>query len=95
MPISLYIPPKYKFMNNEKLTSVNKKAINTSNVTNTTYMFNGCDKLNVSEKDFDLTKLKVCSCNDKWYQYFPLKELIIPNIKMLNIFKYKCLSTRV
>lgn len=43
------------FMNNEKLTSVNTKAIDTSNVTNTSYMFNRCDKLNVSESDFVLS----------------------------------------
>lgn len=45
------------FMNNEKLKNLNTSAINTSNVTNTSYMFNGCDNLNVSEKNFNLAKV--------------------------------------
>lgn len=45
------------FMNNENLKSLNTSVINTSNATNTSYMFNGCDKLNVSEKNFDLAKV--------------------------------------
>lgn len=45
------------FLGNKKLKSANVKDINTSNALNTTYMFNGCDKLNVAEKDFDLSKV--------------------------------------
>ena len=45
------------FLGNKKLKSANVKSINTSNATNTSYMFNGCDKLNVSEKNFDLSKV--------------------------------------
>ena len=45
------------FLGNKKLKSANVKDINTSNALNTTYMFNGCDKLNVAEKDFDLSQV--------------------------------------
>ncbi|MBQ3511643.1 MAG: BspA family leucine-rich repeat surface protein [Bacilli bacterium] len=45
------------FIGDKKLKSVNVKSINTSNATTTSYMFYGCDNLNVSEKDFNLSKV--------------------------------------
>lgn len=45
------------FMNDENLTSINASAINMANTTNTSYMFNGCDKLNVSSTNFDLSNV--------------------------------------
>lgn len=52
------------FFGNSKLKSLNLKDINTSNVTNTSYMFNGCDKLDVNENDLDLSKV-----TDKTHMY--------------------------
>lgn len=42
------------FFDDKKLSSLDVSCIDVSKVVNTSYMFNGCDKLAVSEKDFNL-----------------------------------------
>lgn len=52
------------FLGNSKLKTLDVKEINTANVTNASYMFNGCDKLEINEKDLDLSKV-----TDKTHMY--------------------------
>ena len=42
------------FSGNKKLKSANVKSINMQNAKNTSYMFNGCDNLDVKKSDFDV-----------------------------------------
>lgn len=68
------------FMNNKKIKYLNTDVINTSNAINVSYMFNGCDNLNVSESDFNLDR-----ATNKNYMI---------NQKLVNIVKTNAVSDK-